>query len=303
MEETKKRKALGKGLEALFSSEQLDLNDIKDINTFEKSIVENTPENEIVMIPLDEIRSNPYQPRLHFDEEALSELADSIKDHGVLEPIIVKKSIKGYELIAGERRTKASKLAGKVTIPAIIKDFNDEEMMEIAILENIQREDLSPIEEAKAYKNFMEKMNLTQEEVANRFNKSRSYVTNILGLLKLPEKVQRDLTNKKISMSHARVLSKIEDEDKILELVDDIKNNGISVHELEVLSSEDKTIKKKNPIKKNNEFNVRHKIYEKALREATGNKVTVSGNKVVIPFDSDKDLDRIMEILNIEVGE
>ena len=104
-------------------------------------------------------------------------------------------------------------------------------------------------------------------------------------------------------MSHARVLSKIEDEEKILELVDDIKNNGISVHELEVLSSEDKTIKKKNPIKKNNEFNVRHKIYEKALRDATGNKATISGNKVVIPFDSDKDLDRIMEILNIEVGE
>ena len=172
MEETKKRKALGKGLEALFSSEQLDLTDIKDINSFEKTIVENTPENEIVMIPLDEIRSNPYQPRLHFDEEALNELADSIKDHGVLEPIIVKKSIKGYELVAGERRTKASRLAGKVTIPAIVKDFNDEEMMEIAILENIQREDLSPIEEAKGYKNFMDKMGLTQEEVANRFNKS-----------------------------------------------------------------------------------------------------------------------------------
>ena len=153
MEESKRRKALGKGLEALFSSEQLELNDIKDINTFEKTIVSNTPENEIVMIPLDEIRSNPYQPRLHFDEDALNELADSIKDHGVLEPIIVKKSIKGYELVAGERRTKASKIAGKLTIPAIIKDFNDEEMMEIAILENIQREDLSPIEEAKGYKN------------------------------------------------------------------------------------------------------------------------------------------------------
>lgn len=303
MEESKRRKALGKGLEALFSSEQLELNDIKDINTFEKTIVSNTPENEIVMIPLDEIRSNPYQPRLHFDEDALNELADSIKDHGVLEPIIVKKSIKGYELVAGERRTKASKIAGKLTIPAIIKDFNDEEMMEIAILENIQREDLSPIEEAKGYKNFMDKMNLTQDEVARRFNKSRSYITNLLGLLNLPDAVQKDVTNKKISMSHARVLSKLEDADKIIELTEKIKNDGISVHDLEDLSRTDTTMKKKQQIKRTSEFNVRHKVYEKALRDATGNKVTISGNKITIPFDSDKDLDRIMEILNIEVGE
>ena len=231
-EKTTKRKALGTGLDQLFS---VNVNQL-DFETFEKTIVDSTPENEIKLIPVDEIRSNPYQPRIHFDQDALEELAESIKEHGVLEPIIVKKSIKGYELVAGERRTKASKIAGKATIPAIIKDFDDQSMMEIALLENIQRENLTPIEEAKAYKNFMVKMNLTQEEVANKFKKSRSYVTNMLGLLKLPSEVQRDVVNGKISMSHARVLSKLDDEDKIIELAEKIKKEGISVHALEALS-------------------------------------------------------------------
>ena len=163
------RKALGKGLEQLFNSEQL------DFSSFEHEIVTTTPESEVKEINIDEIRSNPYQPRIHFDEIALKELADSIKEHGVFEPIIVKKSIKGYELVAGERRTKASKLAGLDKIPAIVKDFDDQAMMEIALLENIQREDLSPIEEAQAYKNFMIKTNMTQEELAARFGKSRSH--------------------------------------------------------------------------------------------------------------------------------
>ena len=132
-----KRKALGKGLEQLFNSDSM------DFSVIEKDIIEHATLNDIVEIPIDEIRSNPYQPRQHFDETALAELASSIKEHGVLQPIIVKKSIKGYELVAGERRTKASKLAGLTTIPAIIKEFSDQEMMDIALLENIQREDLT----------------------------------------------------------------------------------------------------------------------------------------------------------------
>ena len=254
------RKALGKGLEQLFNSEQL------DFNTFEKEIVSSTPESDIKMIPISEIRSNPYQPRIHFDEVALQELADSIKEHGVFEPIIVKKSIKGYELVAGERRTKASKLAGLDTIPAIVKDFNDQEMMEIALLENIQRENLSPIEEAQAYKNFMTKMNMTQEEIAKRFGKSRSHITNLLGLLNLPKEVQKDVISGSISMSHARVLSKLEDKDQILELTEKVKNDGLSVRELENISREEDTLKKrvvttrvKTPI------STRSKIYEGAF--------------------------------------
>ncbi|MCX4248570.1 MAG: ParB/RepB/Spo0J family partition protein [Bacilli bacterium] len=290
------RKALGKGLEQLFNSEQL------DFSSFEHEIVTTTPESEVKEINIDEIRSNPYQPRIHFDEIALKELADSIKEHGVFEPIIVKKSIKGYELVAGERRTKASKLAGLDKIPAIVKDFDDQAMMEIALLENIQREDLSPIEEAQAYKNFMIKTNMTQEELAARFGKSRSHITNLLGLLSLPEDVQEDLIKGNISMSHARVLSKLESVDQIKDLNDKIKKEGLSVRSLEDISKDTEVLKRKHTIKIK-ELPAKHRIYENTLREIIGTKVCVSSNKVTIPFDSDSDLDRIMEILNIEIGE
>ncbi|MCH5167101.1 MAG: ParB/RepB/Spo0J family partition protein [Erysipelotrichales bacterium] len=296
MNQINNRKALGKGLEQLFNSEQL------DFQAFEKEIVSTTPESEVKMIPIDEIRSNPYQPRIHFDEEALQELADSIKIHGVFEPIIVKKSIKGYELIAGERRTKASKLAGLDKIPAIVKDFDDQAMMEIALIENIQREDLSPIEEAKAYKNYMFKTGITQEELAKRFGKSRSYITNTLGLLNLPSSVQDDVVKGRISMSHARVLSKLADEEEILSLSKKIIDDGISVRDLENMSKEDDSLKRRHEIKVK-EVSTRHKVYESTLREVLGSKVVVSKNKVTITFDSDSDLDRIMEILNIEIGE
>ena len=222
-----KRKALGKGLEQLFNSDSM------DFSVIEKDIIEHATLNDIVEIPIDEIRSNPYQPRQHFDETALAELASSIKEHGVLQPIIVKKSIKGYELVAGERRTKASKLAGLTTIPAIIKEFSDQEMMDIALLENIQREDLTPIEIANAFKKYLDSTGFTQEELSKKFGKSRSYITNLLGLLSLPKSV-RDLINQgKLSQSHARILSKLEDQALILTLSDKIITDDISVRELE----------------------------------------------------------------------
>lgn len=296
MNQTNNRKALGKGLEQLFNSEQL------DFAAFEQEIVSTTPDADIKMIPIDEIRSNPYQPRIHFDETALQELADSIKEHGVFEPIIVKKSIKGYELVAGERRTKASKLAGLDSIPAIVKDFDDQAMMEIALLENIQRENLSPIEEAQAYKNFMIKMQMTQDEIAKRFGKSRSHITNLLGLLSLPQDVQNDVINGNISMSHARVLSKLENDEQIVDLSNKIKSDGLSVRDLEDMSRTEVVLKKKHNIKVK-EVSTRYKIYESTLRDLTGNKVSVTNGKVIIPFDSDADLDRVMEILNVEIGE
>ena len=294
MSQTNTRKALGKGLEQLFNSEM-------DFNTFEKDIVENTNKSDIVEIDIADIRSNPYQPRTHFDEEALKELAESVKEHGLLEPIIVKKSIKGYELVAGERRTKASKLAGLKTIPAIIKDFNDLQMMELALIENIQREDLSAIEEANAYKKFIDNMGYTQEELANRFNKSRTYITNLLGLLKLPVSVQNMVMDGSISSSHARVLSKMEDENEIIKLAERIKNESLTVRDIEDISR-DTEIPKRKQIKKE-EKDLKLKIYENTLRDVIGTKVKVSKNKVVIPFDSNSDLDRIMEILNINIGD
>lgn len=292
-----KRKALGKGLEQLFNSEPLN---IDTLNNYEKEIVSGAKESDIQEISVDEIRSNPHQPREYFDEESLRELSESIKEHGLIEPIIVKKSIKGYDLVAGERRTKAARLAGLTKIPAIIRDFTDQQMMEIALIENIQREDLSPIEEASAYKNYIDATGLTQEEVAKKFGKSRSYITNLLGLLSLPKYVQKEVMNGTISMSHARVLSKIDDVDMILNLAQKIIDEGISVRELETLSKEENVIKK-NKIVRTTTLNPRFKIYESALRDVTGTKVQISKNKISIPFDTDKDLERILEILNIDI--
>lgn len=209
--ETKKR-ALGRGLEELFNNENL------DIESFEKTIIENTNKDEIKEVELSELRANPYQPRKVFDEEALKELSESIKEYGVFQPIIIKKSIKGYEIVAGERRVRASKLAGLTKIPAIIRDFTDEQMMEIALLENLQRENLTAIEEAIAYKSLLENLNLTQEELSRKVGKSRSHITNIIGLLRLPSDIQELVSTSKISMGHARILSKLDDENQIREM-------------------------------------------------------------------------------------
>ena len=225
-----KRRALGRGLEELFNNEVL------DYSAVEKKIVNETPKEEIVNVRLDELRSNPYQPRKVFDEEALQELASSIKEHGVFQPIIVKKSIKGYEIIAGERRVKASRLAGLEEIPAIIRDFNDQEMMEIALLENLQRENLNAIEEATAYKKLQETLAVTQEELAKRLGKSRSHITNMIGILSLPQNIQEEISKNNVSMGHARVLSKLEDEAQQQELLNKILSDGISVRELEALT-------------------------------------------------------------------
>ena len=289
-----KRKALGKGLEQLFSTEKI------DFDNFEKEIVKEAKEGDIVEIPLSEIRSNPYQPRTHFDEQALNEFAESIKEHGVIQPIIVKKSIKGYELIAGERRTRASKIAGKDTIPAIIREFNDQEMMEIALIENIQREDLNAIEEAEAFEKIINTSGITQEEAAKKFGKSRSYITNLLGLLRLPEKVKEYVKENKISMGHARVLSKMSDPDQINEIADRIIEESLSVRDVERLSSNPE-VAKVNKIKKPTTYNAKFSIYENVMREKIGTKVKINEKKIEIPYDSENDLDRIIEILGISI--
>ena len=289
-----KRKALGKGLEQLFS------NEVIDFDNFEKKIVNETKEGDIVEIPLADIRSNPYQPRKEFDEQSLQEFADSIKEHGIIQPIIVKKSIKGYEIVAGERRTRASKMAGKETIPAIIKEYSDQEMMEIALLENIQRENLNPIDEATAFSKIIESTGLTQEAIAKKFGKSRSYITNLLGLLKLPDKTKNYVTENKISMGHARVLSKISDEDKVNELANKIIEDDLSVRDTEKLASSS-DISKTNKINRTSTYSAKHTIYEGVLREKIGTKVKISSHKIEIPFDSDNDLDRILEILGIDI--
>ncbi len=171
-------KGLGRGLDAIFATEHIDLVEDSD---------------KVVDIPLEEIKKNPYQPRTVFNEEKLNELKDSIEKNGLLQPIVVKKAVKGYYIIAGERRFRAFELLGKKTIPAIIKEMSDEEMMIFAVLENLQREDLSSLEEAESYKNLMDKMELTQEELAKKLGKSRPYIANSLRLLKLPAEIRAEL--------------------------------------------------------------------------------------------------------------
>lgn len=287
-----KKKALGKGLEQLFS------NTVIDFDNFEKDIVEEN-ENNVTEIKIDDIRSNPYQPRKTFDIESLNELAKSIKEYGVVQPIIVKKSIKGYELVAGERRTKAAKIAGLKKIPAIIKDFDDQEMMEIALVENIQREDLNPIDEATSISNIIKLRGYTQEEFANKFGKSRSYVTNILGLLKLPDEVRKLVEKRSLSMSHARVLSKMEDEEKIVELAKRVITDSLSVHELEKLSQEEKADTKKNKSKSN--YDTKYRMFENIIMDALNTKVRVHKNKIEVYFDGVGELEDILAKMHIDI--
>lgn len=288
-----KKKALGRGLEELFSTEVL------DFDTFENNIIETATTNDVKEIPVSEIRPNPYQPRKTFNEQALEELSLSIKNYGVFQPIIVKKSIKGYDLIAGERRLRATKMAGLNTIPAIVKEFTDDQMREISLLENIQRENLTAIELAWAYKGIIDNLDIRQEDLAQKIGKSRSHITNTLGLLNLPEDVQKMILDGKISMGHARVLSKMEDRDEVNKLADKIIKENISVHELEDISKKEE-IKKRVPINRREKENDYEQI-ENEMREILDTKVKIDNKKINIYFESTKDLNRILEILNIEI--
>lgn len=288
-----KNKALGRGLEQLFASEVL------DFDSFESNILDSADQDDIKQIKLDDIRSNPYQPRKTFNEEALKELAESIKNYGVFQPIIVKKSIKGYDLVAGERRVKASKLAGLETIPAIIKDFSDDMMREIALLENLQRENLTAIELAWAYKGIIDSLHITQEELANKLGKSRSNITNVLGLLRLPKTVQDMVLEGKISMGHARELSKLEDKEQIISYAKKIVDDDLSVRDVEKLTSTSLD-KKVNPINRDKKVN-EYKYVEKELREILGTKVKIGNKKLEITFENNNDLDRILDIMNIKI--
>ena len=289
-----KNKALGRGLEQLFASEVL------DFDSFESNILDSADENDVKEINLSEIRSNPYQPRKTFNDEALHELAESIKNYGVFQPIIVKKSIKGYDLIAGERRVRASKIAGLDKIPAIIKDFSDDMMREIALLENLQRENLTAIELAWAYKGIIDSLHITQDELANKLGKSRSSITNVLGLLRLPTKVQDMILEGKISMGHARELSKLDDNELILKYAKEIVDKGLSVREVELMVKMDE-VRKKNPINRVHKDN-EYKYVEKELREFFGTKVRVKDKKIEISFENANDLDRILEIIDVKLN-
>ena len=287
---TRDTKRLGKGLNSIFGQDVSKV--LEDIQNGDVK----TEKQEQTKINIDQIRPNPYQPRKVFDDTALQELSQSIKQHGVFTPILVKKSIQGYDLIAGERRLRASKLAGMSDIPAIIVDLNDQEMMEIALLENIQRENLNGIEEAKAYEQLIQRLNYTQEQLANRVGKSREHITNTLRLLKLPEDVQEYVVQKKLSMGHVRALIGLKDENMIRKIAKQAIDQGLSVRKVEQLV---KDLQHKKEPEKQVEENIFIKEAKNKLEEYFQTSVKVSEHSISIHYENEEDMNRILELLNL----
>ncbi|CAH0416813.1 ParB/RepB/Spo0J family partition protein [Periweissella fabaria] len=301
---SKKKSILGegKGLGALLSSNNIDI-DIEDLNA-----------EKVHKIHLDEIVPNPFQPRKNFDQAALEDLAASIKNEGVFQPIIIrqpKRTVKQYEIIAGERRFRASKMAGLDTIPAIVRDLSNEQMMQVAVIENLQREDLSPIEEAQAYHTLMENLNITQSELAKRLGKSRPFIANYLRLLTLPLSVKDLVEQGSLSMGQARTLLGLKAKDQITTVAKRVIEEGITVRQLEELVSElngsvvtEKETKPKTKAKADgNKF---IKAAEGQLEEKFGTKVLLKSKtngkgKIEINYLSDDDLSRILHVLNISL--
>ena len=290
-----KQSGLGRGIEALF--EENDFNEINDNETVQDG-------------KLSLIRPNPYQPRRTFDQKALRELASSIQESGVFQPIILRQpdpKLKRYELIAGERRFRASKLAKQTTIPAIIRTMSDEKMMEVAVLENLQREDLTPLEEAQAYQTLMDKLSLTQAQVAERLGKSRPYIANYLRLLGLPNEIKELVSAGKLSMGQARTLLGLKDRKQLVKLAKQAVEKNLSVRQLEELVAQMNGTAEKKRAKRRQRKPAYVREAESQLQSKFGTKVAVApsrkknAGKIEIPYTSADDFNRILEVLNISL--
>jgi len=282
-------KGLGKGLDAFFPSMEVEKEEvIKELN-------------------IKELRPNPYQPRKVFEKEAIEELKASILEHGILQPIIVRKSIKGFEIVVGERRFRAAKEANLEVVPAVIRELSEQQMMELAVLENLQREDLSPIEEGHAYQLLMKKLNFTQEELAKRLGKSRPHIANHVRLLSLPPAIQEMITDGTISMGHGRALLGLKNKDKLPLLVEKTVKDGLNVRQLEYLIQQmNEDVSRETPKEKKETKNVFIKEQETFLRERFGTTVNIkqtkNKGKIEIEFFSEDDLDRILQLLDRNEG-
>lgn len=290
-----KQSGLGRGIEALF--EENDFNEINDNETVQD-------------VKLSLIRPNPYQPRRTFDQKALRELASSIQESGVFQPIILRQpdpKLKRYELIAGERRFRASKLAKQTTIPAIIRTMSDEKMMEVAVLENLQREDLTPLEEAQAYQTLMDKLSLTQVQVAERLGKSRPYIANYLRLLSLPNEIKELVSAGKLSMGQARTLLGLKDRKQLVKLAKQAVEKNLTVRQLEELVAQMNGTAEKKRAKRRQRKPAYVREAESQLQSKFGTKVAVApsrkknAGKIEIPYTSADDFNRILEVLNISL--
>lgn len=274
-------KRLGRGLEALFGE---NVNDVLEDLQKDRSLASE--------LALSEIHPNPYQPRVVFDQTKIDELAQSIKEHGVFTPVLVRKAVSGYQLIAGERRFRAAKLAQLETIPAITLEFDDQQMMEISLIENIQREDLTVIEEAKAYQLLIEKLGLTQEQLSQKVGKSRPHITNLLRLLNLPESVQNLLLNQSLTMGQVKPLVNIEDKKQVEELAKEIVDKKLSAREVE------KRMKPKKD-KPQKQESTDYRYVESLIRGKYQTKIHVSDHSINIHFEDEEDLNRILEIMDV----
>ena len=280
-------KGLGRGLDAIFATENVEL------------VTEN---DKIVEISLEEIKKNPYQPRTYFNEEKLNELKESIEINGLLQPIIVKKAVKGYYIIAGERRYRAFELLDRKEIPAIIKEMTDEEMMVFAVLENLQREDLSALEESESYKNLMYKMSLTQEELAKKLGKSRPYIANSLRLLKLPTEIKNKLEQGVISTAHARTLLSLKTKKAMEEVCVLVVERKMSVRELEEYVAK---LLKPREVKKTKAKDIFIEEQENILKKRLGTSVTIKQGrnkkgKIEIEFKDNDEFERIISLFKDE---
>lgn len=287
------KKRLGKGLDAIFN----DASQGADLQAMINAIEKKAPQMTQLMIPIKDIRPNPYQPRKVFDEEKLNELAQSIKEHGIFQPLILKKSIQGYEIVAGERRYRAANIVGLEEVPAILVEFTDNQMMEIALLENIQREDLNAIEEAQAYSNMMDKLSLTQEELAKRVGKSRAHVANTVRLLKMPKKLQSYVLDGQLTMGHVKPLIGLEPK-KALEIADKTIEKELSVRQVEdiVKGVKLQEAKKNKPkVEKPKEY----AYVESILRKKYRTKIKVEDKTITIKYHDTQDLNRILELMGV----
>jgi ParB family chromosome partitioning protein len=276
---------LGKGLGAIFGE-----NVSSVLEEIQKGNDGSFPKEEIDLL---KIHPNPYQPRIVFDPEKITELAQSILQHGVFTPILVRRAVSGYQLIAGERRVRAAKEANLKSIPAIIMDFSEEEMMEISLIENIQRENLNTMEEANAYNLLIDRMGLTQEQVAKKVGKSREHIANILRLRKLPESVQNLVRENKLTMGHVRPLITLGDDAEIEKLAKRILKENLSVRAVEQLVKEYYQPKKQTIEKDKKDYRYVVELMQKKVQS----KVRVEEGKIIIAFSDDDDLNRILETL------
>lgn len=280
---------------------------MSELSKSEDQRITKTKDEQIKQIDISDIKPNPYQPRKTFDENHLNDLADSIKQYGILQPIVLRKTVQGYYIVVGERRFRASKIAGLKYISAIIKDLTDEDMMELAVIENLQREDLNAIEEAESYQRLMTDLKITQQEVAKRLSKSRPYIANMLRLLHLPKKIADMVKDGRLTSAHGRTLLAIKDEQQMLRLAKRVVKEKWSVRYLENHVNELKNVSSKSETDKVDITKPKFiKQQERQLREQYGTKVDISIKKSVgkisFEFDSQEDFLRIIEQLNRRYG-